>query len=135
MSVGIVELTGERYEAFNKVLAEGGDLGALIRESYDPEIVMEMGTMEGTIRGWDGVERFIEGQAAIIEGLHSEPQEIVEAGERVLVAFRLSGRAKSTGLPVEFSLLHLITLRDGRAVHIQLFTSKSKALQELGSPA
>jgi ketosteroid isomerase-like protein len=129
MSKDIDEWIRANYEAFNQALAEGGDLRAFVRGAYDPEIVMEMGTIEGTVRGLDAVERFIAGQAAIIEGLRSEPEEVIEADGRIVVAFRLSGRARSTGLPVEFHLFHVITLREGKAVHIELFANRSKALQ------
>jgi hypothetical protein len=54
MSQANVERTRQGYEATNRALAEGGDLSLFVREAYDPEIVMEMGALEGTIRGHEG---------------------------------------------------------------------------------
>ncbi|HEX5224983.1 MAG TPA: nuclear transport factor 2 family protein [Solirubrobacteraceae bacterium] len=132
MSQENVELARRGYEAMNAVLAEGGDVGAFVREAYDRDVVMEMGTLEGTLRGRDGVERFIRGQASIIEGLRAEPEEIIDAGDRIVVQLRLSGRAKNSGLPFEVRILHTLTLRDGRVLHLRLFNSRDKALEAVG---
>jgi ketosteroid isomerase-like protein len=88
--------------------------------------------LEGTISGREGVERFIRGQASIIEGLRADPEEIIDAGEQVVVQLRLSGRAKSSGLPFEVRILHVLTLRDGKLLHLRLFNSRDKALKSVG---
>ena len=132
MSAANVELARQGYEAMNHVLAEGGDLGVFVREAYDPDAVMEMGILEGTISGREGVERFIRGQASIIEGLRADPEEIIDAGEQVVVRLRLSGRATGSGLPFEVRILHVLTLRDGTLLHLRLFNSRDKALKFVG---
>ena len=131
MTQDLLDYVRRSYEAMNQAVADG-EVAAYVRQAYDPEIVMEMGALEGTIRGLDGVQRFIEGQAAIIEGLRSDPEEVVDLGDRLLIAFRLSGTARSTGLPFEVHYVHLVTMREGKAVHVQLYTSKAKALQAIG---
>ena len=131
MTQDVLELVRRSYEAMNQAVAEG-NVAAFVRQAYDPDIVMEMGALEGTIRGLEGVQRFIEGQAAIIEGLRTEPEEVIVIGDRLLIAFRLSGTARSTGLPFEVHYVHLVTMREGKAVHVQLYTSKAKALEAIG---
>lgn len=128
----LAQFVRDRYEAMNRAVAGKQDLASFVRESYDPEVVMEMGVLEGTIRGCDGVQKFIEEQAAIIAGLRSEPEEVIDAGDRMVVPFRLSGRARSTDLPFEVHYAHVLTLRDGKILRLELYTSKAKALAAAG---
>ncbi len=132
MSQEKVELARRGYEAMNQVLAEGGDLSVFVRDAYDPDAVMEMGTLEGTISGREGVERFIRGQASILEGLRADPEEIIDAGEQVVVQLRLSGHAKNSGLPFEVRILHVLTFRDAKVLHLRLFDDRDKALRSVG---
>ena len=78
MSPENVEIVRASYARINRLLADGADPMPVIRDFYDPEVVMEMGAIEGTIRGHDGVKRFIEGQAAIM-GMRVDPKEVIDA--------------------------------------------------------
>jgi uncharacterized protein len=132
MSRENVELLRRSYEALNRAFATGEDLLPILREGCDPDIVGEMGVLEGTFHGPEGFKGFIEGQLAIIEDLRSDPEEFIDAGDCVVVPFRFSGRARNTGIPLEYHYVHLWTLRGGKAVHLRLFTSKAKALEAVG---
>jgi hypothetical protein len=131
MSRENVERLRRNYEALNQALATGQDLAPLM-DDIDPDIVIEMGVLEGTYRGPAGLMRLVEGQAAIIDGLRAQPHEFIEAGNRIVVPFRLSGKARNTGIPVEYEYVHVWTLRAGKAVHLQLYGSKAKALEAVG---
>ena len=132
MSQENVELARQGYEALNEALNAGRDPSQLIAELYDPDVVLEMGVLEGTFRGHEGVRRFAEGQLATIEGLRLDVEEFIAAGERVIVPFRLSGRMRSNGLPFEARYVHVLTFRDGKALHVQLLGSVAKALEAVG---
>ena len=123
------ELIRLRTEAMNEALADDAGLSAFVRRFYDPGVVMDMGALEGTITGWTGVERFIRGQAAIVESMRLEPEDVIESNGQVIVGFRLSGRAKSTGLPLDFRFAHLITLREDKILHVKLFADTTAALR------
>jgi ketosteroid isomerase-like protein len=129
-----VEQVRHGYEAFNQALTEGGDLNAYVREIYDPECVLEMGLLEGTIRGYEGIKRAIAGMAGVLDGLRYDPDEIIDGGdgEHFVVSFRLGGRIRSTGLPFEVHAVHVVTYRNGKACHIRLYASKAKAMKDLG---
>jgi ketosteroid isomerase-like protein len=133
MSQENVRLVRLGYEAMNAAFA-GGDLDALVREVYDPSIVLEMGTLEGTRRGHQAVRSFVEGQLAVIEDFHVDPEEFIDAGEQVIVTARLSGRARHSGLPFEARYVHVVTLRNGKAGHVRLYASKAQALAAVGLP-
>jgi hypothetical protein len=47
----------------------------------------------------------------------------------MVVPFRLSGRARNTGLPFEGHYVHMITLPEGKPVHVKLFASLSSAMR------
>ncbi len=132
MSQQNIELARQGYEALNDALLGGRDPSALIAEMFDPDVVLEMGVLEGTFRGHEGVRRFIEAQVATIEGLRFHPEEFIAAGERVIVPFRLSGRMPSNGLPFEARYVHVLTFRNGKALHVQLLGSVAKALEAAG---
>jgi ketosteroid isomerase-like protein len=131
MSQENVDQARAGYAALNQALA-GGDISAFVREAHDPEIVMEMGALEGTVRGQDGVVRFFEGQQAVLDDMRAEPEEFIDAGDRVVVVFRLIGRVRSTGLPFEDRYVHVLTFRGGKVIHVRLYANKDKALEAVG---
>jgi ketosteroid isomerase-like protein len=131
MSQENVRLVGLGYEAMNAAFA-GADLDALVPEVYEPSIVLEMGTLEGTRRGHQAVKSFLEDQRAVIEDFHVDPEEFIDAGEQVIVTVRLSGRARHTGLPFKARYVHVVTLRNGKALHVRLYASKAQALEAVG---
>ena len=131
MASGAVELMRERYETLNRVLATGEEMVA--PAWFDPDIVVEMGVLEGSFHGPDGFIRFIEGQAALLDDLRCEPKEFIEAGDHMVVPMRLTGKARSNGMPFEYQAVHVWTLKDGStATHVRLYDTKAKALEAVG---
>jgi ketosteroid isomerase-like protein len=131
MSQEAVESMRRSYEAMNRALASGEDLLPLM-EGVDPEIVVEMGVLEGTFHGREGFTRFLEGQVALFEDLRCDPKEFIDAGDRIVVPMCLSGKARSTGLVFEYHAIHVWTLRQGRAIGLRLYEDKAKALEAAG---
>ena len=123
----------EGYERFNRAVRGEEGLEAYAKETYDPDIDVEMGWLEGTFRGHEGLAQLFEGQRAVLDDLRLDPEEIVEVGERLVVPLCLSGRGRETGIPVEYHVAHVITFREGRIVHIRLAASKEKAMEGLAS--
>jgi ketosteroid isomerase-like protein len=131
MSLKAVESMRRSYEAMNRALASGEDLLSLM-EGIDPEIVVEMGVLEGTFHGREGFKRFLEGQVALFEDLRCDPKEFIDAGDRIVVPMCLSGKARSTGLAFEYHAIHVWTLREGRATRLRLYENEDKALEAAG---
>jgi ketosteroid isomerase-like protein len=130
MSCENVELVRRADAVLNQALTTGEDVPMI--PAIDAEIVVEMGALEGTFHGREGLKRFVEGQAAIIEGLRCDPDEIIDAGDRIVAPIRLSGRARNTGLPVEYHYAHVWTMRAGKVVRLRLHASKATALKAVG---
>jgi ketosteroid isomerase-like protein len=83
--------------------------------------------------GPDQVKIFWEGLDEAMEKLRLEPQESVDAGDRVAVRLRYYGRGKASGAELETEMYHQVTtFRDGRMVRIEYVTSWGEALGAAG---
>jgi ketosteroid isomerase-like protein len=104
-------------------------------ESFDPEIewVLPARQWSDSCRGPDEVIRFWEGIDETFEELRLEPQEFVDAGDRVATRLRHSGRGKESGIEIDTELYHqVITFRAGTMVRIEYFGKWSEALEAAG---
>lgn len=135
MAKGDVELARAGYEAVNEAYRTG-DWGPFMQHAetaFDPDIVLEDGSESGTFtegewRGVDGLVGFIGGQTDVLEDMWVRPEEFIEVGDRLVVPLTFGGRATHTGIPVELSVVHVFTMRDGRGVRLQLFRDRDQAL-------
>jgi uncharacterized protein len=103
-------------------------------ESFDPELewVLPARQSSDSCRGPDEVKRFWEEIDATFEELKLEPQEFVDAGDRVATRLRYYGRSKS-GAEIEEEMYHQVaTFRAGWIVRLEYFSEWSEALDALG---
>jgi ketosteroid isomerase-like protein len=69
----------------------------------------------------------------IWESLVFDPTEISPLDpERVIAVVHTSGRAKGSGIEIDQELTHLWTLRDGKAVRLETYSTKREALKAAG---
>ena len=104
-------------------------------EAFDPEIewVLPERQSSDSCRGPDEVKRFWEGLDETFDELRLEPQEYVDAGDRVATRLRHHGRGKRSGLEINEELYHqVVTFRGGRMVRIEYFGEWSEALAAVG---
>jgi ketosteroid isomerase-like protein len=104
-------------------------------ENFDPEIdwVLPARQRSDSCRGPDEVIRFFEGLDETFEELRLEPQEFIDAGDRVATRLRHHGRGKESGLEIDEELYHQVaTFRDGRIVRMEYFAEWDEALQAAG---
>ncbi len=87
----------------------------------------------GVYEGLDGVRRFYESIFEQYSEFRIEPEEVIPAGEdKLVVIARTVGRHKLSGMEVEDVEINVWTLRDGKAIHVQLFSDRDEALQAAG---
>jgi ketosteroid isomerase-like protein len=86
------------------------------RPAHGPAAVREMW------KRWDGEWDELE---TIIE-------EVVDAGDKVLVAVRYGGRGRVSGVEVNDRQFEVHTFRDGRCVHKVDFRERAEALEAAG---
>jgi uncharacterized protein len=134
MSRENVEFARQSYERWNDAY-KTGEFRPLIKEICDPEIVLRPAGIlpESTeMYGHEGVLQFTTNQADAFEALSIEPEEFIDAGDRVVVPVRLGGRARHTGLDVEFRFVHVCTVRHGRLARLDVYATKLEALEAVG---
>jgi ketosteroid isomerase-like protein len=129
-----VEKVRDSVAAYNR-----RDFDAAV-EFFDPEIdwVFPPSIGAESCHGPEEVKRLWRGVDETFEEFGIEPQELLDAGDRVAVRARFHGRGKSSGAQVdEEAFHHVVTFRDGRIVRIEHFTdwaepSKPQGFSSIG---
>jgi ketosteroid isomerase-like protein len=89
-------------------------------------------TGTGEWHGHEGFMQFAAGQTEGFGEMSIEPQEFIDAGDKVVVPMEFGGRARHTGIEVKFAFVHLLTIRDGKVARLDVYVSKAEALQAAG---
>ena len=131
MSRENVEIVRRAFEAWN-----GGDPEAAI-ELLDPEVEWHLPPNFPDAQAWQGRDAVVQGLAGVVgawDEFRAELQELIDAGDRVVALVRFHGRAAITGLDLGGVSVdaQIWTLRDGRAVDIQMYNGSDDALREVG---
>jgi uncharacterized protein len=61
-----------------------------------------------------------------------EAEEYIAHGDHVVVLARYRGRGKGGGVPVDTKGAHVWTLRNGKAIRLEIFADRSRALKAVG---
>ena len=130
MSQENVEVIRTAYEAFDR-----GDLEAVSRlhartiewqtSVEDPDAA--------THRGRAAVRRYIEGYMETFPRLRADLEECVEAGgDRVLATVRYTGRARASGMDMDWRQWLIYTIEDGMIVRSAEYFDRDQALGAAG---
>jgi ketosteroid isomerase-like protein len=123
MSQENVELLRPAYAALNR-----GDVDAVLQVCA-PGIECQLpegGLNAGALRGHQAVRGFLEGYIESFESFRMEPEEFIDAGDRVLVFLRMLGRGRGSGIDVEVRPAHVWTVQGGKAVRLEAFPERSE---------
>lgn len=137
MSSENVELVRRAYAAAVEAY-KTGDLAPVFAEFADPDIVFSNETVtsgypeRGEWRGRDGLLQFASGQVEAFKEMWMRPDEFIDAGDRVVVPLRLGGRGRHTDIEIELSVIHVVTVRNGRAARIDVFDRMDRAFEAAG---
>jgi ketosteroid isomerase-like protein len=120
------------YEAF----ALGRRDFDAVRDLIHPDIAIQMRTEvpEGptTFRGFEGARQIWQALDETFEDYRVEPVEITAASHCVVVHCRQSGRFAAGGLRVEGDIFHVWHFRDGNAIEMRHYSTRSEALEAVG---
>jgi ketosteroid isomerase-like protein len=83
-------------------------------------------------RGLEGVHQWQGLMNEIWADWDFQAERFFDAGDEVAVFVRTSGTARQSGAPVEISVAHVLTLRDGRVTRLKVFLDRHEALEALG---
>jgi ketosteroid isomerase-like protein len=131
MSRENLEIIRHAFEAFNE-----GDFSAFL-DLYDEDIVLriappsiESGSFYGAKAVEDQYRRFF---APFGESYRVEIEELIEAGDSVLVLHRARARGRRSGAEVEsVNQWGIFTMRGGRIIRIDQAADRKKAFEAVG---
>jgi ketosteroid isomerase-like protein len=132
MSRENVEIVRAAWDAW-----EHKDMDALFG-FYDPEIVWDQTHYPATelaalYSGHDGVRRFFRAWLAPFESYWAHAEDIIDAGDAVLVRCRQGGRGKRSKAEVEMPVYwQVYRLRGGRVVRIEVYADDREGLEAAG---
>ena len=130
MSRERVERVLEGYEAFNR-----GDFEAVIAQLPDDVEwrVLDQFPDQGPFRGREGVRRFWESWLETFSDFHAEIDEVVDAGDHVIVMTRVVGRGRDSGVEVETPTYAQMWSFRGEDVYlVTMLPTKEEALAAAG---
>ncbi len=130
MSQENVEIVRRAYEAFNR-----GDLDAMVANVAPDSEYVASGAIPGAggvYRGPEGLTQFISWLREAFDDARVEVDDLIGAGDQVLVSLTNRGRGKQSGVEASWTIWQLWTLRDGKMVRGQGFTSREEALEAAG---
>ena len=129
MSAADVEVVRRIYRAWGKGAVDES------RELLDPEIewVNPPDAVEpGTRRGIDDFTVALTMVSDTFDSPKLEIEDVIDAGEQVVVIGALRGEGQSSGIAVERRQGYVWTIRDGKAVRFAWFNDPAPALEAAG---
>jgi ketosteroid isomerase-like protein len=104
---------------------------------YDPAIVWEshlVGPMErgGVHHGHEGVRQFFRDWLESFGSYEAHAETVVEAGDKVVVGYRVRGRGRGSGVEVEMPRWNVYGLASGRVTRVEIFDTEAEALEAVG---
>jgi ketosteroid isomerase-like protein len=92
----------------------------------------EGGINVGSFQGREGVTKLLEDYFDVFDSFRMEPEKFFDADDRIVVFVHTPARGKGSGVEVEFRPAHLWTMRAGKAVRLEVFPEREKALEAAG---
>jgi uncharacterized protein len=128
MDTALIDRIKRSYEHFNGT-------GRFEQDFFDPEMEWHNAPElpgGGVHRGREAVLADLAAQGEAWESRTAMPDEIIPAGDKVVVFVRGSGIGKVSGAEVQIDVVHVWTLRDGRVTRIEAFLDRKAALRAAG---
>jgi ketosteroid isomerase-like protein len=126
----------ENVDVVRRIYAVWAKEGSPVRSGLlDPDIewVNPPDAVEhGTHRGLDAFAGAVDAVSDTFEGVGVDIDEILDAGDRVVVLATLRGRGRGSGADVERRQGYVWTLRDGKVIRFQWFNNPDDAMSAAG---
>ena len=126
MSQENVEILKAVYATFNEGKGIDPDFLTPDVEFTQPEIG------QSAYFGREGVERGVRELLDVFEHVQAVPEEFFVAEPHIVVFVRLSGRARGSGVPVEFPLAHVFRFRGEQVDQWHASPDRADALKAVG---
>jgi ketosteroid isomerase-like protein len=117
-------------EAFERLSDEGYEsLLPLIHPEFEVTTPPELASEPDTYRGPEGIRRYFESFYEAMDRVEFEPTAFHDVGGRVVVDFVLHARGRTTGIEVEQRGAFVWTLRDDKAIRLEVYPRLDEALE------
>jgi ketosteroid isomerase-like protein len=112
------------------------DLDRYYVEFFDPEVEWRTSVEDpdaAVHRGRQAYRRYLEQWIESFDGLRADVEECIDVGDdRVFTWSRFSGRGRTSGVPADWYLAIIFTIRDGRVVLGEEYFDRAEALEAAG---
>jgi ketosteroid isomerase-like protein len=128
MSQEDVEIVRRAYEHFNRTHAPAYEL-------FDPNVEWHTAADlpdTGTHRGHSGVAALFSAWAGSFDDFRADVEELVDAGDHVVVWCTLRGRVRDSGAMVELPEAHVWKFRGANVVEVREYRTRGEALEAAG---
>jgi ketosteroid isomerase-like protein len=96
-------------------------------EAYDHDIMDA-----GEYRGHEGFGRWLEDWSSAWSEFSMDPEEFIDAGDRVVFVFRMTAKGRGSGVKVERQDAMVFEMRDGMTVRVDYYNDRQQALEAVG---
>ncbi|HEY4450716.1 MAG TPA: nuclear transport factor 2 family protein [Solirubrobacteraceae bacterium] len=128
MSRENVEIVRSLYDFFNRTGAPKLDVFAAGFEWHAREDFPDARTHTGHA----GVLALVAKWAAAFDDLRLEADELIDAGDHVVVAARIRGQIKGTAEKVEMPETQVWKLHEGKVLEVRAYLTSAEALKAVG---
>ncbi len=128
MSQENIETLRQAYQRFGE-----GDVGAIL-EVMHPAVQWDATAAlvhKGVYHGHDGVRDYLERLSDVWDEFELVADDFVDAGDRMIVGGYIRGVDKARGASVKAPFVHVVEMREGRVVKIQIAVDRASALQAI----
>jgi ketosteroid isomerase-like protein len=130
MSQENVEAVRQSLAAFNANGLDG--LARFWHPQIDWRAIEDAPDDIGVFSGPDAMRRYIGEWLEMFDDARNEPEEFIEAGDRVVVVQHASGNAKRTGVPVDMRYAVVYTVQEGKIIRGREYATRNEALEAVG---
>ena len=86
----------------------------------------------GEYRGHEGFRRWLEDWSSAWSEFSMDPEEFIDAGDRVVFVFRMTAKGRGSGVEVERQDAMVFEVRDGMTVRVDYYNDRQQALEAVG---
>jgi ketosteroid isomerase-like protein len=98
---------------------------------FDPQVVLNP-IDEGPSSGFDAMRSDMERWASAFDELTVTVEEIIDAGDQVVVVTHHEGRGRESGVEVDTRFYEVYSLRDGKVSRVDEYIERAEALAAAG---
>jgi ketosteroid isomerase-like protein len=131
MSQENVEIVRALLASFG-LLAEGGEIDSWVHRYCDPDCEYQPVEEISLVCGHDALIAWVERWLEAWSSASNQVEEIIDGGEIVVAAVRISNRGRTSGVEFGQRVFNVFEMREGRVYRWREFLDREPALEAAG---